>query len=196
MLTAGKEGQAGQVPRAGKGRHAFAQGPRPPRRPCHRISCASSTHFQCSTGLSFSCSTVSSCCSPARSAGPPAGTKKSHSRAPEAHKPLKGPGVLCFYGDLGQGLPPPHPDSSSVNEGLTLRLLGTLKGGSLLPSFPHCLHTQYWLTSLLATLPCRAPFFNRASPRSLENSSLSPGSHTSFMGHQPPAPPCTGIVGP
>lgn len=70
--------------------------PRAARRPCHRISCASSTHFQCSTGLSFSCSTVSSCCSPARSAGPPAGTKKSHSRAPEAHNPLKSPRVLCF----------------------------------------------------------------------------------------------------
>lgn len=38
----------------------------------HRISCASSTHFQCSTGCSFSCSTVSSCCRPAFSAGPPA----------------------------------------------------------------------------------------------------------------------------
>lgn len=37
----------------------------------HRISCASSTHFQCSTGRSFSCSTVSSCCRPAFSAGPP-----------------------------------------------------------------------------------------------------------------------------
>lgn len=37
----------------------------------HRISCASSTHFQCSTGCSFSCSTVSSCCRPAFSAGPP-----------------------------------------------------------------------------------------------------------------------------
>lgn len=58
--------------------------------PRHRISCASSTHFQCSTGLSFSCSSVSSCCSPALSAGPPASIKKSHS-------------VLCFPSGNGQG---------------------------------------------------------------------------------------------
>lgn len=104
-LTAGhrREG-SGPVPGLGRGGVAPA-GPQAAPRPSHRISWASSTHFQCSTGLSFSCSTVSSCCSPALSAGPPAGTEKGHSRAPQAHNPLKGPGVLGFPSDPGQGLP-------------------------------------------------------------------------------------------
>lgn len=50
----------------------------------HRISCASSTHFQCSTGCSFSCSTVSSCCRPAFSAGPPARDKRQSPAGQEA----------------------------------------------------------------------------------------------------------------
>ena len=135
--------------------------PQAARRPCHRISCASSTHFQCSTGLSFSCSTVSSCCSPARSAGPPAGTKKSHSRAPKAHNPLESPGVLCFHRDLGQG---PLPSvSSSVNEGPTSGALGDLEG-----RLPFALTSSLPAYPVLADLsavhrPARPPSLPRAS---------------------------------
>jgi hypothetical protein len=110
QLGKGRTGKSrvgqGSVASTGVGEmcHAISPRPhRPPRCPCHRISCASSTHFQCSTGLSFSCSTVSSCCSPARSAGPPTGIKKSYSGGPGAPQKTRSP--LSFHGDLRQRLP-------------------------------------------------------------------------------------------
>lgn len=130
------------------GRCAISLRPQAARCPCHRISCASSTHFQCSTGRSFSCSTVSSCCSPARSAGPPAGTKKSHLRAPEAHDPLEGPEVTSDKDCPSLFLP-------LGNEGLTLVAFGGLEGRHTFAIPPSYLLTHCWLTSLLSTLPAR-----------------------------------------
>lgn len=147
----GGTGQACAQGWGGEGRCKAAPGPRPPAAPGHRISWASSTHFQCSTGLSFSRSTVSSCCSPARSAGPPAGTKKT----PGAHNPLRGPGVLCLHGDLGQG---PLPVSSSVNEGLTSGVLRKDLEGRLPFAFISSLPADPVLADLSAAhLPARPP---------------------------------------
>lgn len=147
----GGTGQARAQGWGGEGRCKAAPGPRPPATPGHRISWASSTHFQCSTGLSFSRSTVSNCCSPARSAGPPAGTKKT----PGAHDPLRGPGSFASTVTLDKDR---SPASSSVNKGLTSGVLRKDLEGRLPFAFISSLPADPVLADLSAAhLPARPP---------------------------------------